>query len=144
LGVAAIVRGRQSHLEVGNLNAKRDWGYAPEYVDLMWRMLQEDEPEDYVAATGKTQTVRYCIEKAFEVVGIGLEWFGEGVDEVGKDIRTGKLLVKVNPVFFRPAEVDLLLGDCSKAKARLGWSPSLTFEELIGRMVTSDLELSPK
>jgi len=140
LGVAAISKGRQSHLEVGNLNAKRDWGYAPEYVDLMWRMLQEEEPGDFVAATGKTHTVRYCIEKAFEVVGVRLVWSGEGVDEVGRDAESGKLLVKVNPVFFRPAEVDLLLGDYSKAQTKLGWSPTLSFEDIISKMVQNDLE----
>jgi GDPmannose 4,6-dehydratase len=139
LGVAAIVKGQQDHLEIGNLDAQRDWGYAPEYVDLMWRMLQAEEPEDYVAATGKTQSVRYCVEKAFEAAGIRIEWSGSGVREVGKDVSTGEILVKVNPVYFRPAEVDLLLGDYAKAKARLGWEPKTTFEDLIKKMVCHDM-----
>lgn len=140
LGVAGIAKGTQDVLEVGNMDALRDWGYAPEYVELMWRMLQADTPDDYVAATGATQTVRYCIERAFDVAGISIAWSGSGVDEVGRDASNGRVLVRVNPAFFRPAEVDLLQGDSTKARDVLGWTPHTTFEQLIGKMVRHDLK----
>jgi len=142
LGVAAILRGDKDVLEMGNLDAQRDWGYAPEYVEMMWRMLQTEEPDDYVAATGETHSVRECIEVAFGAAGIVVEWKGKGVKEEGFDAKTGKTLVRVNPEFFRPAEVDLLLGDASKAKTTLGWKPTTTFVAIIERMVRNDMGVS--
>lgn len=141
LGVAAISKGEKDCIEVGNLDAKRDWGYAPEYVEMMWLILNHSEPEDFVAATGQTQTVRRCIEVAFKVTGVTIVWEGEGVDEIGKDVETGIVRVKVNPVYFRAAEVELLLGNPAKAEKVLGWRPRLTFEEIIEKMVIHDLEL---
>ena len=132
LAVGNIVNGKQEKLYLGNLNAKRDWGYAKDYVECMWLMLQQEKPEDFVIATGETRTVREFVEKAFEVAGINICWTGEGVNEKGVDGATGKVLVEVSPEFFRPAEVDLLLGDPTKAKTVLGWNPrKTTFEELI-------------
>lgn len=140
LAVANIVRGKQEKLYLGNLNAKRDWGYAKDYVECMWLMLQQDEPEDFVIATGETRTVREFVDAAFACADIKLRWEGEGVDEKGIDEKTGKVLVEVSPEFFRPAEVDLLLGDPTKAKTVLGWDPRKTsFEELVRRMVSHDL-----
>jgi GDPmannose 4,6-dehydratase len=138
--VANIKKGKQENLTLGNLSAKRDWGYAKEYVEMMWLMLQQDEPEDFVAATNKTYTVRYFVELAFREVGIDIEWRGEGVDEKGYDKATGKILVEVSPNYFRPTEVDLLIGDYSKAKAKLGWEPKVTLEELVHKMVQYDLK----
>jgi GDPmannose 4,6-dehydratase len=137
--VANMVHGTQEKLLVGNLDAKRDWGYAPEYVDAMWRMLQYDKPEDFVIATGKTHSVREFIEKAFNVVDIRIEWKGKGKHEKGIDVRTGKTRIEIDPRYFRPTEVDLLLGDASKAKALLGWEPKVTFDELVEIMVKADL-----
>lgn len=140
LAVANIVKGKQEKLYLGNLNAKRDWGYAKDYVECMWLMLQQEKPEDFVIATGETRTVREFVDAAFSCVGIRLVWEGEGVDEKGIDAATGKVLVEVSPEFFRPAEVDLLLGDPTKAKEVLGWNPRKTsFEELVRRMVEHDL-----
>lgn len=140
LAVGNIVNGKQERLYLGNLNAKRDWGYAKDYVECMWLMLQQEQPEDFVIATGETRTVREFVEKAFEYAGINICWIGEGVDEKGLDAATGKILVEVSPEFFRPAEVDLLLGDPTKAKTKLGWNPRKTsFEELVRRMVEHDL-----
>uniref|UniRef100_UPI00405732B4 GDP-mannose 4,6-dehydratase n=1 Tax=Agathobacter sp. TaxID=2021311 RepID=UPI00405732B4 len=140
LAVGNIVNGKQDKLYLGNLNAKRDWGYAKDYVECMWLMLQQEKPEDFVIATGETRTVREFVEKAFEVAGINIVWKGEGIDEKGIDTATGKVLVEVSPEFFRPAEVDLLLGDPTKAKTVLGWNPRKTsFEELVRRMVEHDL-----
>ena len=139
LAVGNIVNGKQEKLYLGNLNAKRDWGYAKDYVECMWLMLQQEKPEDFVIATGETRTVREFVEKAFEVAGINICWTGEGVNEKGVDGATGKVLVEVSPEFFRPAEVDLLLGDPTKAKTVLGWNPrKTTFEELVRRMVEHD------
>ena len=139
LAVGNIVNGKQEKLYLGNLNAKRDWGYAKDYVECMWLMLQQEKPEDFVIATGETRTVREFVEKAFEVAGINICWTGEGVNEKGFDAATGKVLVEVSPEFFRPAEVDLLLGDPTKAKTVLGWNPrKTTFEELVRRMVEHD------
>jgi GDPmannose 4,6-dehydratase len=137
--VALIKHGLANRLVLGNLNAKRDWGYAPEYVEAMWLMLQQDQPEDYVIATGETHTVREFVEAAFRHIGIELVWEGEGVEEKGRDARTGQLLVEVSPEFFRPAEVDLLCGDAYKARQKLGWQPRVTFQELVGLMVEADL-----
>ena len=139
LAVGNIVNGKQEKLYLGNLNAKRDWGYAKDYVECMWLMLQQEKPEDFVVATGETRTVREFVEKAFEVAGINICWTGEGVNEKGFDAATGKVIVEVSPEFFRPAEVDLLLGDPTKAKTVLGWNPrKTTFEELVRRMVEHD------
>lgn len=138
--VANIHKGRQSYLELGNLDAKRDWGYAKEYVELMWLMLQQDEPDDYVAATGKAYTIREFVQMAFQEVGITLSWEGEGVNEVGRDSVSGKTLVKINPRYFRPSEVQYLLGDASKAEKNLGWKPKTSLEQLVKVMVDYDLK----
>ncbi|MBP8885352.1 MAG: GDP-mannose 4,6-dehydratase, partial [Pseudomonas sp.] len=139
-GVARIALGKQSVLELGNLDAKRDWGYAKEYVDLMWRMLQADEPDTFVIATNRTETVRDFVNMAFKAVDIQLEWNGSGEDERGVDVRTGKTLVQVNPDFYRPAEVELLIGNPQKAQDVLGWKPHTTLEQLCDLMVKADLE----
>ena len=142
LAAARIAAGLQEVLYLGNLDAKRDWGYAKDYVECMWLMLQQEIPEDYVIATGKTHTVREFAEKAFARAGIKLRFEGEGMEEKGIDVATGKAVLKVSPEFFRPAEVDLLLGDPGKARTRLGWNPTRTsFEELVNRMVDADMTL---
>lgn len=139
--VAAIYLGRQDRLYLGNLDAKRDWGHAREYVEGMWRMLQQDEPDDYVLATGETTAVRDFVQWSFADVGIDLEWRGNGVEEKGIDAETGKCLVEVDPRYFRPTEVELLLGDPSKAKQKLGWTHKTTVRELAAEMVREDLSL---
>jgi GDPmannose 4,6-dehydratase len=140
LAVGNIVNGKQEKLYLGNLNAKRDWGHAKDYVECMWMMLQQEQPDDFVIATGETRTVREFVEKAFEYAGIHICWSGEGINEKGIDAATGKVLVEVSQEFFRPAEVDLLLGDPTKAKTKLGWNPRKTsFEELVKGMVEHDL-----
>src|SRR5690349_13203230 len=131
--VAAIALNKQEALYLGNLDAKRDWGHARDYVEGMWRMLQQDEPDDYVLATGETHTVREFLEKAFAVVGIRLGWRGQGVEEVGVDERTGRVLVRIDPRYFRPTEVDLLLGDPTKARSKLGWRSEEHTSELQSR-----------
>ena len=142
LAVANIAAGRQEKLYLGNLDAKRDWGYAKDYVECMWMILQHDKPEDFVIATGETRTVREFAQAAFAHAGIELRWEGEGVEEKGIDTATGRVLVEVSPEFFRPAEVDLLLGDPTKAKELLGWNPRKTsFEELVKIMTDHDMEL---
>lgn len=142
LAVANIVAGRQEKLYLGNLDAKRDWGYAKDYVECMWMILQHDKPEDFVIATGETRTVREFAQAAFAHAGIELRWEGEGAEEKGIDTATGRVLVEVSPEFFRPAEVDLLLGDPTKAKELLGWNPRKTsFEELVKIMTDHDMEL---
>ena len=138
--VARIKLGLQEDLYLGNLDAKRDWGYAGDYVKAMWLMLQQDHPEDYVIATGETHSVREFVETAFQEVGISISWEGSGVEETGKDAKTGKVLVKVDPRYFRPTEVELLLGDPTKAKADLGWKPEMTFTDLARIMVREDLK----
>ncbi|WP_174274918.1 GDP-mannose 4,6-dehydratase [Sphingomonas bacterium] len=138
---AAIKLGRQEKLYLGNLDAKRDWGHAREYVRGMWMMLQQDEPDDYVLATGETTPVRDFVAWAFEDVGIDLRWEGEGIDEKGYCKDTGKLFVEVDPRYFRPTEVDLLLGDPAKAKQKLGWSHDTPVRELAREMVQADLEV---
>ena len=140
LAIAKIMAGKQEKISLGNLNAKRDWGFAGDYVKGMWLMLQQDKPDDYVLATGETHTVREFVEAAFEHVGIKIEWKGTGIDEKGYCAKTGKLLVDVNPKFFRPAEVDLLLGDSTKAEKNLGWKRKVNFNELVKMMVESDLK----
>lgn len=142
LAAANIAAGRQEKLLLGNLDAKRDWGYAKDYVECMWMILQHDTPEDFVIATGETRTVREFAEAAFAHAGMQLRWEGEGVREKGIDQATGRTLVEVSPEFFRPAEVDLLLGNPSKARELLGWNPRKTsFEELVKIMVEHDMEL---
>jgi GDPmannose 4,6-dehydratase len=127
-------------LYMGNLDAKRDWGYAKDYVEGMWMMLQQDAPDDYVLATNETHTVREFIEVASEKLGIDLEWRGEGVDEIGVDLNTGKTIIKIDPSYFRPAEVDLLIGNPAKAKRIMGWEPKVKFKQLVEMMVDADME----
>jgi GDPmannose 4,6-dehydratase len=140
-GVARIKCGLQDHIELGNMNAKRDWGHSKDYVKAMWLMLQQESPDDYVIATNETRTVREFVEIAFKHVGIDISWEGMGVDEIGIDPVTGKTLVKINPEFFRPAEVELLLGDCTKAEKKLGWTREISFSELVQRMVDHDVKI---
>lgn len=145
LGVARIAQGIQDKILLGNLNAKRDWGYAKDYVECMWLILQHPTPEDFVIATGETHMVREFVELAFAEVGIKIEWKGEGVDEKGIDAANGRVLVEVSPKYFRPTEVDLLLGDPTKAKKLLGWNPTKTpFKELVRKMVAADMEYVKK
>jgi GDPmannose 4,6-dehydratase len=139
--VAAIHHGFQDRLYIGNLEAKRDWGHARDYIDGMWRILQHPEPDDFVLATGETHTVRELIEVAFDNVGRKIAWQGEGADEIGLDAKTGKALVSIDPRYFRPTEVELLLGDPSKAREKLGWSHTTSFKDMIAEMVTSDLKV---
>lgn len=137
---ARIALRMQKKLYLGNLNSKRDWGYAPDYVKAMWMMLQREKPEDFVIATGETHTVREFTELSFKVTGIELEWKGEGVGEKGIDKESGETLVEVDPSYFRPTEVEILLGDPTKAKTKMGWEPEIKFEELIEIMMKADLE----
>ena len=139
--VARIKLGVQEYVELGNLDSKRDWGHSQDYVKAMWLMLQQEKPDDYVIATNETRTVREFVETAFKVAGIDVVWEGKGVDEVGKDKDNGKVVVKINKAFFRPAEVDILLGNPEKAEKALGWSREIDFKELVERMVNNDMEL---
>jgi GDPmannose 4,6-dehydratase len=139
--VAAIHHGRQQKLHLGNLDAKRDWGHARDYVEGMWRILQQDGADDYVLATGETHTVREFVELAFKVIGVSLTWSGEAADEVGACAETGRELVSIDPRYYRPTEVDLLIGDPTKAKQKLGWEHSTPFPDLVSEMVRSDLKL---
>ena len=139
--VAAIHHGQQDRVWLGNLDAKRDWGHARDYVEGMWLMLQQEQPDDYVLATGRTNSVREFVEMAFRETGVAIAWEGEGVKERGLCAKTGKVLVEVDPRYFRPTEVDLLLGDPSKAKAKLGWSATTSLEQMVSEMVRSDVEL---
>lgn len=142
LAAARIAAGKQDKLYLGNLEARRDWGYAPDYVECMWLILQQDEPEDFVIATGEYHTVREFATLAFRRAGIELRWEGSGVDEKGIDTATGKVLVEVDPHFFRPCEVEHLLGNPEKARRKLGWNPRKTsFEQLVERMVDADMKL---
>ena len=138
VAVSKIILGLQDSLSIGNLDAKRDWGYAPEYCEGMWRMLQAEKPDDYVMATGETHTVREFIEESFDVLGEEIIWEGEGIDEKGILKSSGQMVVNINPRYFRPTEVELLIGDASKAKTNLGWVPKVTFAELVKIMVTAD------
>jgi len=138
--VAAIVKGEQEVLELGNMDAKRDWGHAADYVNAMWLMLQQENPDDYVIATGETHLVRDFVVKAFNAAGITLRFEGSGVDEAGIDEKTGEIRLRVNPQFFRPAEVEVLLGNPKKAEKALGWKRAVSFEDLVTRMVKNDVE----
>ncbi len=136
---AKIKLGKLETLELGNLDAKRDWGFAGEYVDGMWRMLQAAEPDTYVLATNRTETVRDFVSMAFKAIGTTLEFSGHGEDEIGRDTQTGKTVVRVDPQFYRPAEVELLIGDPALAKSKLGWEPKVTLEQLCEMMVEADM-----
>jgi GDPmannose 4,6-dehydratase len=138
--IAEIEAGRQTKLFIGNLDAKRDWGHARDYVEGMWTMLQQPQPDDYVLATGESHTVREFIEHAFAIVGHRLGWRGSGLAEVGFDTASGEPVVEVDARYFRPTEVDVLIGDASKARAKLGWKPRVTFKDLVAEMVRSDLK----
>nr|WP_319385253.1 GDP-mannose 4,6-dehydratase [uncultured Roseibium sp.] len=142
--VAAIKLGLQDQLFLGNLDAERDWGHARDYVEGMWRILQQDTSDDYVLATGEKHSVREFVDMAFAEVDVTVRWEGTGVDEKGFDADTGKLLVSVDPRYFRPTEVDLLIGDASKARRVLGWAPQTSFEDMVRQMVRSDLEALPR
>ncbi|MDM8168528.1 GDP-mannose 4,6-dehydratase [Roseovarius sp.] len=137
--LARIKLGTQQELRLGNMDAKRDWGHARDYVKMMWLMLQQDKPEDYVIATGEQYSVREFVARAAEVLGMSITFEGEGVDEVGRD-ESGRVIVRVDPQYFRPAEVETLLGDASKARQELGWTPETSFDELVREMVESDFE----
>ena len=140
--VAKIKLGKQEYLELGNMDAKRDWGHSKDYVKAMWLMLQQETPDDYVIATNETRSVREFVEEAFKCVDIKIKWQGEGVNEIGIDVDTNNVVVKINPKFYRPAEVDILLGDPSKAEKNLGWKREISFGDLVKRMVENDLKLS--
>jgi len=141
---ARISLGVQERLYLGNLDSKRDWGHADDYVEGMWRIMQYDKPDDFVLATGISTSIRDFTTQAFSEAGISLEWSGSGLNEVGKNAQTGKLLVSVDPTYFRPTEVDLLIGDATKAKEKLGWSPTCDLNQLISEMISSDLEEARK
>jgi GDPmannose 4,6-dehydratase len=140
VAASKIILGQQDVLYLGNLDSKRDWGYAPEYVEGMWRIMQAEEPDDYVLATNETHSIREFIEETFRVLGEEIIWKGEGVDEVGILKTSKKIVVKIDPKYFRPTEVDLLIGNPEKAKVKLGWEPKTTFKELVRIMVQSDFE----
>lgn len=139
-GLARIVSGKESKIFLGNLDAKRDWGYAPDYVEAMYLMLQASEPDDYVVATGENHSVREFIEIATEVAGIDIVWQGVGLEEKGIDRHTGKVIIEIDPKYFRPTEVDILLGDYSKAREKLNWQPKILFKDLVKIMMSSDLK----
>lgn len=144
MAAAAIKAGKKECLYVGNLNAKRDWGYAPDYVNAMWLMLQQETADDYVIATGETHSVREFAEQAFANLGIKIMWSGTGVDETGTDSSSGKVVIRVDPKYYRPTEVDLLLGNPSKAFKKLGWKPSISFDKLVETMVKADWDAFQK
>ncbi|MGC1177242.1 MAG: GDP-mannose 4,6-dehydratase [Candidatus Saccharimonadales bacterium] len=139
-GLARIKLGLDDTLYLGNIEAKRDWGYAKDYVEGMWLMLQQDQPDDYVLATGETHTVREFVEISARELGFDLQWRGTDLEEEGVDAKTGNVIVRIDPHYFRPTEVDLLIGDYSKAQSKMGWKPKVTFEELTKLMVTADLK----
>lgn len=141
MAVARISRGLQKCLYMGNIEALRDWGYAPDYVEMMWLMLQQDHPDDYVVATNEMHSVRSFIEKSFSYVDIKIEWEGEGVNEVGRNSKTGDIIIRMDKRYYRPCEVDQLLGNPEKAKRKLGWEPKVKFEELVKIMTEGDLRL---
>jgi GDPmannose 4,6-dehydratase len=149
--IANILKGKQTKLYLGNINAKRDWGFAPEYVEMMWLMLQQDEPDDYAVGTGESRSVKDFLEKVFNYVGIEIEWTGEGIDRKGivrslssaltPVLKVGDVIIEIDPRYFRPTEVDFLQADISKARQKLGWSPRTTFDELVKIMVDYDMKL---
>jgi len=139
--VAAIASGRQEVLYLGNLDARRDWGHARDYVEAMWRIVQHNEPDDFVVATGESHSVREFVERAFACVGVTIGWSGTGSAEIGVDAKSGKTLVRIDPRYFRPAEVDALLGDAAKARRVLGWKTTVSFDDLVREMVEADLRL---
>jgi GDPmannose 4,6-dehydratase len=139
-GLARILAGKDDCLYLGNMDAKRDWGYAKDYVEGMWRMLQQNTPDDFVLATGETHSVREFIEESCKIAGIDLKWQGKGEKEVGIDKNTNKTIIKIDPRYYRPAEVEILLGDPSKAKKELGWTPTTTFKDLVKMMMEDDLK----
>jgi GDPmannose 4,6-dehydratase len=141
-GVARIETGLEDTLYLGNLGARRDWGHARDYVEGMHRILQADAPDDFVLATGETRSVREFVELAFAEVGRSIEWRGKGVEETGIDRKSGKIAVRVDPTYFRPTEVDELIGDASKARQKLGWKPKTSFAQLVREMVAGDLEIA--
>lgn len=141
-GLSRIACGLDEKLYLGNIDAKRDWGYAKDYVEGMWRMLQREQPDDYLLATGETHTVREFIEETAKILGMDLTWEGEGVNEKGRDRKTDKIIIEIDPKYFRPAEVDLLIGDPSKAKELLGWEPRTKFHELVKLMTEADLAIA--
>lgn len=143
-GLSRIKAGLEEVMFLGNLGAKRDWGYAPDYVEAMWMILQHEKPDDFVIATGETHTVREFVEEAAQVLGFDLVWKGKGVNEVGIDKKSGKTLIKIDPKYFRPAEVDILLGDASKARRLLKWKPKVKFKELVSIMAKADLLLAER
>jgi GDPmannose 4,6-dehydratase len=143
-GLSRIMCGKEDIIYLGNLEAKRDWGYAKDYVEAMWLMLQQPQPDDYIIATGEAHSVRECVEEAGRHLGYDIHWRGKGLEEEGFDALSGKTLIKIDPKYFRPAEVDLLIGDPSKAKNKLGWKPKTTFKELIKIMVEADLANAKK
>lgn len=140
IAIANIMSGKQEKVSLGNLDSKRDWGFAGDYVEGMWRILQQDKPKDYVLSTNETHTVREFVELAFAEVGVEIKWIGEGIEEKGINKATGKVVVDVNPRYFRPSEVDLLWGDCSKAEKELGWERKVNFKGLVSMMVDSDMK----
>ena len=139
-GVAEIFKGRRKYISLGNLNSKRDWGSAKDYVESMWKMLQAKKPSDYVIATGKSYSVRQFVEEAFKFINVKISWRGKGLKEIGFDKKTGKTRIKIDPIYFRPTEVDVLRGDASKAKRELKWKPKTDFKSLVKEMMHSDLE----
>jgi GDPmannose 4,6-dehydratase len=142
--LARIKLGLQDRVHLGNLDAKRDWGHARDYVEMQWLMLQQDKAEDYVIATGEQHSVRDFVNYAAEEVGIKVRWEGQGVDEKGYNTETGKCILAIDPRYFRPAEVETLLGDASKAKRQLGWSPQTSFRDLVSEMMREDLRLAER
>ncbi len=141
-GLSRVKYGFEDVLKMGNLDAMRDWGHAKDYVEFQWLMLQQDKPKDYVIATGRQESVRYFIEFAAKYAGMEIEWLGKGIDEVGIDKNTGKTIIKIDPNYYRPTEVDTLLGDASKAREELGWVPKISLENLIEEMMNNDLKIA--
>lgn len=142
-GIRELLAGRQSHISIGNLDARRDWGHAKDYVEAMWRILQADEANDWVVSTGEAHSVREFVEAAFREVGTTVIWEGAGLDERGTCAATGKILIRVDPAFFRPAEVDLLLGDSTEIRTKLGWKPEFSFDALVKDMMADAMKLAP-
>jgi GDPmannose 4,6-dehydratase len=143
-GLSRIALGLDEKLYLGNLDAKRDWGYAKDYVEGMWLMLQQSDPDDYILATGENHSVREFVEKSAEFLGLSLKWQGSGINEKGIDAKTGKTIIEIDPEYFRPAEVDVLIGDASKAREKLGWVPKTKFADLVKMMTESDFETEKK